>query len=81
MHNIRVEESALRTLLEVVAAADVPPPIRVLVFEFELSEGEDGVFEVRRAEWSAFQIALFDVHVVVQLGVALIADHGEEKHV
>ena len=75
MLDICVEQSTLRALLEVVATADVPPTVGVLILTLELCECDDGILEGGRAEWGTLQITILDVDVVVELRVTLTADH------
>ena len=59
----------------------MPPAIRILVLEAELSERQDGVLERLGAEWGAFEIAIFDINMVIKLGINLAGNHGEEKDI
>ena len=59
----------------------MPPALSVLIFQIELGEGDNGVLERASSEWSAFQITILNVDVVVELRVARTADHREEEHV
>ena len=49
----------------------MPPAIRILILKAELSERQDGVLERLGAEWGAFEIAIFDINMVIKLGVNL----------
>lgn len=75
MLDICVEQSTLRALLEVVAAAYVPPTVGVLILRLELCECDDGILEGGRTEWGTLQITILNVDVVVELRVTLTADH------
>ena len=67
--------------MEVVATAQVPPSVGVLILEAELSEGKNRVLERGSAERGTLEITIFDVDVIVVLWVALTADHGEDEYV
>ena len=49
----------------------MPPAVRICVFEAELSERQDRVLERLGAERGAFEIAIFDINMVIELGVNL----------
>ena len=59
----------------------MPPAIRIFVLVPELREGQDRVLVEGRAERGAFQIAIFDVNVIVKLGVVRATNHGKEQDI
>ena len=59
----------------------MPPAICILVFLCKLGESHHRVFIASSAKGSALQITILDIDVVVELWIALLRDHREQKHI
>ena len=59
----------------------MPPSISILIRQVKLCECYDWVLERIVAKRSAFEVAILDIDVIVELGVVLIGNHREEKYI
>ena len=77
---LRIEESALRVLLERITARNVPPSISVLIEEVKLVEDQYWVSDSASTEWSTLQDTFFKEDGVIGYLVKLVC-HGEKHSV
>jgi len=59
----------------------MPPSIGILVRQLELIESDYWVFGRLVSKWSAFEVAIFNVNVVVILWIADTWDHWENDNI